>query len=424
MNVGLVTSAIASKLSTMVLSLLFPAMYTAPDDSPARSRNAALYLRRCVFYMGIRRPPQRFFVIYILWSLALNISSTFYQPIGFMTGVIIHLKEFSAGEFLTSVQVAFNAWSCSVKVIILWVLLKRLDHAADLLDQMDKRVTQPSERRMIHRAVAQSNRVLFLFMSVYMIYATTTFLGAVWNGRPPYQNYYPLLDWRASPCKFWLQASLEYFAMAGACFQDCCVDCYPINFVLPLRVHVNLLADRLRRLGQTTNDNLNSEKRHEQLINCIQDHKLLLRYCDVIGPVISGTIFVQFLVVGVVLGLTLINLVLFANLASGVAALFFLSAVLLETTPFCILCNFLTDDCSKLSDALFESEWMDKEQRYRKTVLFFLHKLQQPITFMAMGVFTISVGTNITVTKFGFSVFTLVKQMNLAERLSTGNREH
>ncbi|XP_062130346.1 odorant receptor 42a-like [Drosophila sulfurigaster albostrigata] len=400
----------------MVLHRLFPAMFPAKDTEPAKSRNATLYLLRCVFFMGIQSPPKNFFLVYILWSFALNLCSTFYQPIGFISGFISHLSEFSPGDFLTSMQVTFNAYSCSTKVIIVWVLHKRFEKANLILDQMDKRLTQPKERSKVHSAVSFSNRIFFGFMTVYMVYATSTFISAVSFGRPPYQNYYPFLDWRSSKWEFWLQAGLEYFAMLGACFQDVCVDCYPINFILPLRAHMRNFAERLRQLGQDPNES--PEESHEKLIECIQDHKVILRFCDTLRPVISGTIFVQLLVVGLVLGFTIINIVLFANFASRIAALSFMTAVLLETTPFCILCNYLTDDCFDLADALFESNWIDKEQRYKKTLIQFLQSLQKPIVFMAGNVFTISVATNISATKFSFSVFTLVKQMNIAEKLS------
>lgn len=112
---------------------------------------------------------------------------------------------------------------------------------------------------------------------------------------------------------------------------------------------------------------------------------------------IGGTIFVQLLVVGLVMGCTLINIVKFASFGSRVAALSFMLAVLLETTPFCTLCNYLTDDGLKLADALFESNWINQEQRYKKTVLQFLQSLQKPIVFMAGNVLTISVATNLTV---------------------------
>ncbi|ALC40428.1 Or42a [Drosophila busckii] len=141
-------------------------------------------------------------------------------------------------------------------------------------------------------------------------------------------------------------------------------------------------------------------------------------YCDTLRPLISGTIFVQLLVVGLVLGFTIINIVMFANFGSRIAAISFMVAVLLETTPFCILCNYLADDCVKLQNALFESNWIYQQRRYKMTLLQFLQNLQKPIVFMAGNVLTISVGTNINATKFSFSVFTLVKHMDIAEKLA------
>lgn len=120
-------------------------------------------------------------------------------------------------------------------------------------------------------------------------------------------------------------------------------------------------------------------------------------FCDTLRPIISGTIFIQLLVVGLVLGFTIINIVMFANFASRIAALSFMTAVLLQTTPFCILCNYLADDCMKLADALFESNWIYQDERYKKTVLQFLQALQHPIVFTAGNVFTISVATNLNV---------------------------
>ncbi|KAH8297265.1 hypothetical protein KR044_009071 [Drosophila immigrans] len=406
----------------MVSRKYFPSMYTADDSLVAKSRNATLYLLRCIFLMGIRTPPQRFFVLYSLWSFALNLSSTFYQPIGFMTGYISHLSEFSPGEFLTSLQVAFNAWSCSTKVVIVWILVKRFDVANEIFDEMDKMLTKPCERRRVHQAVALSNRIFFFFMTVYLSYATSTFISAIFMGRPLYQNYYPWLDWRASKWQYWLQTGLEYFAMLGACFQDVCVDCYPINFVLPLRAHMANFADRLRNLGNDPDET--ADERYANLVKCIKDHKVILRFCDTLRPVIGGTIFVQLLVVGLVMGFTLINIFQFADFGSRVAAFSFMGAVLLETTPFCTLCNYLTDDSLKLADALFESNWIDQEKRYKKTLTHFLHNLQKPIVFMAGNVFTISVATNLTASKFSFSVFTLVQNMDLEEKLAKLSKPH
>lgn len=95
---------------------------------------------------------------------------------------------------------------------------------------------------------------------------------------------------------------------------------------------------------------------------------------------------------------------MFANFGSRIAAMSFVCCIMLETTPFCTLCNYLTDDCYRLADALFESNWIEQDERYKKIVLQFLQTLQKPIVFMAGNIFSISVATNLTVSP---SIFTL-----------------
>ncbi|XP_034480108.1 odorant receptor 42a-like [Drosophila innubila] len=406
----------------MAFRKMFPSLYTADDKDPAKSRNATLYLLRCIFWMGIRTPPQSHFWQYCLWSFVLNLSSTIYQPISFTTGYIMHASELTPSEFFTSLQTSFNTLSCAIKVVIVWIYVKRFDIATGLLDEMDKWLIQPSERRIIHRAVAFSNRVFFFFMPVFMTYATTAFLSAIVRGRPPYQNYNPILDWRADKLQLWIQAGLEYFAMAGACFQAVCVDCYAINFTLALRAHMGVFKNRLRLLGNNSDET--PEQSYEKLTKCIKDHKVILRFCDTLRPIIGGTIFVQLLILGITLGFTIVNIVQFANFNSGITAFSFIGAVLLETTPFCILCNYLTDDSLMLADALFESNWIDQNDRYKKTLIQFLQHLQKPLVFMAGNILTISMATNLTASKFAISVITLIQNMNIAEKFERLPKPH
>ncbi|EDW01501.1 GH21470 [Drosophila grimshawi] len=214
----------------MVFRKIFHSIYPQPDSVPAELRKATLYLLRCVFLMGIRTPPQ-------------HLTSHILSPIGFVMGYMSHFSDLSPGENLTSLQVTFNAWACSTKVIVVWVLVKRFDLANLALDKLDRRLTKPSEWDRPHRALSGSNRIFFCFMTVYLLYATNTFLSSIAMGVPMLQNYYPWLDWLCVQ-------SVEYFALMGACFQDVCVDCYPIYFVLPLRAHLGSFADRLLTVRQ------------------------------------------------------------------------------------------------------------------------------------------------------------------------------
>lgn len=121
------------------------------------------------------------------------------------------------------------------------------------------------------------------------------------------------------------------------------------------------------------------------------------RCCHTIYPIISGTIFVQFALIGLVLGFTLINIFFFSNFARGLSSSAFGLAVLMETFPFSYSCNLLMDDCDELANGLFHSNWIDAEKRYKQTLIFFMQQAQKHIVFIAGGIIPIAMNSNITV---------------------------
>lgn len=163
----------------------------------------------------------------------------------------------------------------------------------------------------------------------------------------------------------------------------------------------------------------------------------LFSYCNTLRPIVSATIFIQFLLCGLVMGLSMINLLFFSNIWTGLGTAIFLFDLVLQTFPFCFICNMIMDDCEELANCLFHSNWLSADRRYKTTLRYFLHNVQKPIVLSAGGVFDISMSSNITVSKdiffFGFniiqinplflkvaklafSVVTFVKQLNIAEK--------
>lgn len=113
--------------------------------------------------------------------------------------------------------------------------------------------------------------------------------------------------------------------------------------------------------------------------------------------IFNGTIFIQFLLIGVVLGLTLVNVLLFSGFIRALASLVYLVIVLMETFPFCYLCDLIAEDCEDLSNLLGHSYWIDAEPKYKFTLRIFMLHLQNPIRFKAGGTFPISMNSNIKV---------------------------
>ncbi|EDW04791.1 GH23176 [Drosophila grimshawi] len=207
--------------------------------------------------------------------------------------------------------------------------------------------------------------------------------------------YNPFLDWHDGTLNLWIVSTFEFMVLMGAVVQNLLSDTYTLVYGLILRTHLELLNGRISKLR--TNPEMTEDENYEELVNCVLDHKLILEYCALIRPVISGTIFIQFLLIGAILGIALINLFFFCDLWTGFASVVYIVATLLQTFPFCYICNLIIDDCQALAHAIFQSNWIGSSPRYQSTLFYFLHNVQQPIVFIAGGIFPISMSSNISV---------------------------
>ncbi|XP_068149664.1 odorant receptor 98a-like [Drosophila tropicalis] len=178
------------------------------------------------------------------------------------------------------------------------------------------------------------------------------------------------------------------------------------------------------------------QENYDELVKCIAQHKLILeyvlndtrnekvshwsslfRFADLVRLLFSFNTFVQFLLIGAILGCTLVNLFFFADFWIGVLCMVYIFGLMSQTFPFCYVCDLIICDCDRLALALFHSNWIGASRRYKSTLIQFIYNAQQPITFTAGSIFPICMQSNIKVAKFAFSVVTFIKQMNIVERV-------
>ncbi|XP_034487869.1 odorant receptor 59b-like [Drosophila innubila] len=387
----------------------------APLSQRLATRDGCIYMYRLMKFIGWIPPKegQRRY-LYFIWTFTTFALGTIYLPVGFVLSFVKELDKFTTDEFLTSLQVSINSCGSSVKCLILYIYLWRLRKTENILDELDKRIVKDRERQKVHETVALSNYIFLIFTIIYNGYIGYMCLSYVASGRAPYSVYNPFLDWRDSQINLYIQATFEYIITSIAVTQNQLSDTYLLVFMILIRGHFNLTMDRVRDLR--TDPSKTEEENYEDMVNCIKDHKMILQCCNMIRPIISGTIFVQFGLIGSVLGLSLINIFFFSNLWRGLASILFVIAVLMETFPFCYNCNLLIDDCEEFGIRMFQSNWIDASPRYKSTLIHFLHQAQQPIVFIAGGIIPITLNSNIIVAKFAFSIFTIVREMNLAEQ--------
>ncbi|EDX02281.1 odorant receptor 7a [Drosophila yakuba] len=404
------------------------------EQEVPESRRAFRNLFNCFYALGMQAPdgsrPTRsttwrriyrcFSVVMYVWQLLL-VPACFVTSYRYMGGMEIT-------QVLTSAQVAIDAVFLPAKIVALAWNLPLLRRAEHHLAALDARCREQEEFQSILDAVRFCNYLVWFYQICYVIYSSSTFLCAFLLGQPPYALYLPGLDWQRSQMQFCIQAWIEFLIMNWTCLHQASDDVYAVIYLYVVRLQVQLLARRVEKLGRDENGQLEinpDERRQEEhcaeLQRCIVDHQTMLQLLDCISPVISRTIFVQFLITAAIMGTTMINIFIFANTNTKIASIIYLMAVPLQTAPCCYQATSLMLDNEKLALAIFQCQWLGQSARFRKMLLYYLHRAQQPITLTAMKLFPINLATYFSIAKFSFSLYTLIKGMNLGERFNGTN---
>ncbi|XP_017021778.1 odorant receptor 22a-like [Drosophila kikkawai] len=395
-----------------MLSKIFPLIKQKPLSEKVQSREGFIYLDRIMWSFGWTEAANKTWTyVYNTWRIFMVILVLILLPMSMVVEYVHRFRSFSANEFLSSFEILVNMYGSSIKSAIVLTGHRKIQAARLLLDKLDKRCLSNAEKTRVHRYVAICNFLFIIYSILYSNYVIINFMGYLLTGRHAWRMYIPLLN---SEENFLLSNLVELVLMNTAVVMDQCTDICAIASMLMARCHLTLLRDRLEKLR--SDPDKNDDEHLADLTKCIQDHRLILDYVNVLRPVISGTIFVQFLLIGTVQGLSMINIMFFSSFWTGLGTFVFMFDVCLETFPFCYLCNVIIDDCQELSDRLFQSNWMGADRRYKSTLIYFLHNLQRPITLTAGGVFPICMQTNLAMVKLAFSVVTVMKQFNLAEK--------
>ncbi|XP_017860677.1 PREDICTED: odorant receptor 42b-like [Drosophila arizonae] len=336
------------------------------------SRDAFTYVEKGMRFIGWM-PPSRDhpkYWSYCAYAFLVTGLAGAYMPFAFFLSYFVNFSGFTPGDFLTSIQVAFNSACLGVKLILILPNLWRFEQLKQLLDILDRPCIQEGAGEVIHRCVARCNFIYMVYQAAYTSYTVLTCVSSFLTGSTPWGIYIPFVDSHSRR------------------------------------------VERLRR-GQSQSD----DEEYAKLVNCIKDHKNILQFSNDIRPLVTGPIFAQFLSIGLSLGLAMVNLMFFSTIWTGMATFVFIMVLMIETFPFCFISELIADDCIDLTHAIFHSDWVSASKRYKATLAFFLHQTQQPIVFIAGGIFPICMRTNIEMAKLAFSVVTIVKQMNIVEKL-------
>ncbi|RZC39287.1 7tm 6 domain containing protein, partial [Asbolus verrucosus] len=130
---------------------------------------------------------------------------------------------------------------------------------------------------------------------------------------------------------------------------------------------------------------------------CIHHHREILRFADYANRFYNWLLFVEFFVSGITIGLSMFQLTLVIPFSSEFHSLaMYANAVLVEIFMYCWFGNEIEVKSSKLSYAVFESDWTEFSLEVKKNLIFFVLKVQKPLKISALGLFYLSVETFMT----------------------------
>ncbi|XP_018798592.1 PREDICTED: odorant receptor 43b-like [Bactrocera latifrons] len=359
-----------------------------------------------------KRPQRIVDVIHqlICWSCI------FSCPYLFFSGVVKTMHSLPITILLAHLGVAINSIAFPLKAVYIKANIDRLDDIGKIFNALDKRYQRPQDQMQIRDSVKTCTRIFVVFCIVYWLFGTSSWLVALCIHEYPNGNNLPFIDWLPeSNLRFWLHFIFEVVFLQELLQMSLTIDSFPALYIRALRTHVNLLTDRVSRLG--LNPDFSDQENFEELVDCIVSHQELLQISDTVGKILSLTTFFQFTIYAVILCVCMLNMFVFGDASTKLVTLVYLLPVFWQTIPTCYQASMLEADSAKLPVAIFHCNWLALDKRCHKLIIYFMQRAQKEISFTAITLFVINLRTNLSIAKFSFTLYTFINEMGFGETL-------
>ncbi|XP_054737787.1 odorant receptor 42a-like [Anastrepha obliqua] len=226
-------------------------------------------------------------------------------------------------------------------------------------------------------------------------------------------------DWQHSMAFYALACAFQIFCLCIHATSTICNDIYSVVYLLLLVAHLRVLNDRIVRLGSACefeyeymNESHKEMEHHQQLAECVRDHKECMRFYNCIRPPIAATIFIQFVSTALALCTSAAAFVSEDFSLLQLMKFFLYSVVVLfEIAPCCWFMDEALAQMHKLTNSLFSCRWYEQDHKFRRSLIIFMQRSQVADKILAGNIAPVSLDTFVKIIKFAFSLFTLLKQL-------------
>ncbi|XP_045772787.1 odorant receptor 22b-like [Maniola jurtina] len=207
---------------------------------------------------------------------------------------------------------------------------------------------------------------------------------------------------------FIYQSVALYFNM----MFDLIIDALIAGLLYMAIIQVKVVKHDLKNLRIIKKKNSFSEEDELQftLLNkYLKHYEIILNYCNLVQDILGMAMFVQFSFTSVMICIILCRLLLPWTIDFGLFIITYLCLINSEIFLPSWLGTELNYESADLVSAAYNSEWIPRSERYKRSLKLFMTRATTSITITGSRIFPLTLDTYISIVKLAYSFFTLVR---------------
>ncbi|XP_016963373.1 odorant receptor 33b [Drosophila biarmipes] len=349
------------------------------------------------------------FVLNRLLDVLITVFVTFWYPIHLILGLFL---ERTLGDVCKGLPITAACFFASFKFVCFRLKLEDIKTIEVLLKELDQRALSQGERQFFNQNTKrEANLIWKSFIVAYGLSNVSAIASVLFGGghKLLYPAWFPY-DVQASELVFWLSVTYQIVGVSLAIVQNLANDSYPPMTFCVVAGHVRLLSMRLSRIGQDRKDT--KAVIGKQLVESIEDHRKIVKIVDLLRSTMNMSQLGQFISSGVNISITLVNILFFAenNFAVTYYGVYFVSMVL-ELFPCCYYGTLISVEMSRLTYAIYSSNWIGMDRGHCRTMLIFMQLTLTEVQIKAGGMIGIGMNAFFATVRLAYSFFTLAMSL-------------
>ncbi|CAD7086948.1 unnamed protein product, partial [Hermetia illucens] len=299
----------------------------------------------------------------------------------------------SLKDLLSNLIMGICVIICGYKYFVILMMRPHLIRIRGVLEQLDARPTTETQRSYMKIICKRCNNMTWIVLLCYLAVNALFEISAALSHReylafPVWVPY----DWTKSATLYWMTWLYQVIAQFTLCVQQAANDITGPAYLYVLNTHLRITMERIESIKP---DPKKSDSENcKELIDCIEDHRLIMNVFDILQGTVSYTIFLQFIGTALVFCMnTLLYFLYPLSLTEVLTVMLFLVAEILQILPCCYFSNKFMSSTDEFVNGIYSTDWTGQSPKFKKMMIIFMQMTQQTKVIIAGKIIPVTLAT-------------------------------